>query len=69
MKFTTKMHRYQIKENGALNHNYNLLSKKKKALVKRLVKKYHAPVAIAIQVVYFFGNNLTNEKINMIKWR
>lgn len=68
MKFITKLHKYQVKKNGALNHNYNLLSKKKKALVKRLVKKYHAPVADAIEYVYF-SSSPTNENIKRIKWR
>jgi hypothetical protein len=62
-KFVDKVKTYQMKQAGALNHNFNLLTKEQKEKVKISVLKYHQPVSIAIQQAYFF-NKINCDDIN-----
>ena len=54
-KFIEKVGKYQVKQQGALNHNYNLLTDEQKEMVKTSMMKYHKKLSIAIQQVYFFN--------------
>ena len=55
-KFIEKVGKYQVKQKGALNHNYNLLTDEQKEMVKISMIKYHNKLSIAIQQAYFFNN-------------
>ena len=54
-QFIEKVGKYQVKQIGALNHNYNLLTDEQKEMVKTSMVKYHNKLSIAIQQAYFFN--------------
>ena len=54
-KFIEKIGKYQVKQTGALNHNYNLLTDEQKEMVRTSMLKYHNKLSIAIQQAYFFN--------------
>lgn len=55
-QFIEKIGNYHVKQAGALNHNFNLLTDEQKEMVKISVSKYHKKLTIAIQQAYFFNN-------------
>lgn len=54
-EFIEKIGKYHVKQKGALNHNYNLLTDEQKEIVKISMIKYHNKLSIAIQQAYFFN--------------
>ena len=54
-QFIEKVGKYQVKQEGAINHNYNLLTDEQKEMVKISMVKYHNKLNIAIQQAYFFN--------------
>ena len=61
-----KVGKYQVKQKGALNHNYNLLTGKQKEMIKTSMIKYHNKLSIAIQQAYFF-NKIAEWKVKTMK--
>ena len=54
-QFIEKVGKYQVKQEGAINNNYNLLTDEQKEMVKTSMMKYHKKLSIAIQQAYFFN--------------
>lgn len=54
-QFIEKIGKYQVKQTGALNNNYNLLTDEQKEMVKISMIKYHNKLSVAIQQAYFFN--------------